>query len=170
MKPPEDDVRPHLTGLQLGALALLALTLLASVGYRAYARSSPSGGATRPAGATGLVTDPVHGGETPAATPLERALPYVTEGSFFGLIGFALGYASRKFVKLGLILVALFFLGLQALVWSGTVSVDWSGLVGKLNALLFNLQENESLGGFLARRVPSAGGLGLGCLLGFQRG
>ncbi|MSR62801.1 MAG: hypothetical protein EXS08_10200 [Planctomycetes bacterium] len=169
-KPVAEDIRPGLTRLQLALLALLVLALLASVGYRAYTRTHADGRATKPAGATGLVTDPARGGETPAATQLERSLPYVTEGSFFGLIGFALGYASRKFVKLGLILVALFFVGLQALAWTGTVSVDWSGMLGKLNALLFNLQENESMTQFLTRRIPSAGGMAVGYLIGFQRG
>ena len=68
------------------------------------------------------------------------------------------------------ILVALFFVGLQALVWTGTVSVDWSGMLGKLNALLFNLHENESMTQFLTRRIPSAGGMAVGYLIGFQRG
>ena len=40
-------------------------------------------------------------------------------------------------MKLGLILLALFFVGLQALVWTGSVSVDWQGVIGKLNALIF---------------------------------
>ncbi len=163
--------RTGLTGIQKTLLGLLVAALLASIGMRAYAKDREAKRTGTPAGAHGLV-----GGEpgTPAPaepeTPLERSLPYVTEGSFFGLIGFALGYASRKFVKLGLILLALFFLGLQALVWTGTVSVDWNGMLGKLNALLFNLQENESITQFLTRRVPSAGGMLAGYLIGFQRG
>ena len=86
------------------------------------------------------------------------------------MIGFALGYASRKFVKLLLILLALFFLGLQALVWTGSVSVDWDGLLGKLDALLFNLKENESMTQFLTRRIPAGGGMLAGYLIGFRRG
>jgi len=100
----------------------------------------------------------------------ESEQPYVTEGSFFGLIGFALGYASRKFVKLGLILLALFFVALQALVWTGTVSVDWQGIIGKLNELVFNLKQDQSMTQFLTRRIPSGGGLLAGYLFGFQRG
>jgi len=168
-KPTAENVRPGLTRLQLGLLALLVLTLLASIGYRAYARPHSEDGAPLPDGATGFVSAP-GAQDAPEATPLERSLPYVTEGSFFGLIGFALGYASRKFVKLGLILLALFFVGLQALVWTGTVSVDWSGMVGKLNALVFNLKENESMTEFLTRRIPSASGMVVGYLIGFHRG
>ncbi len=160
-----------LSTLQRVLLGLLVVALLASVGLRAYAKRQAPAGAGVPAGANGLVGSEAGKG-TPEAppTPLERSLPYVTEGSFFGLIGFALGYASRKFVKLGLILLALFFVGLQALVWAGTVSVDWGGMIGKLNALLFNLKENESMTQFLTRRIPSAGGMLAGYLIGFQRG
>jgi len=156
-----------LSGLQKVLLALLVVALAVSVGLRAWGRSE--GGSTDgPAGMHGLV----EGGERAAepATPLERSLPFVTEGSFFGLIGFALGYASRKFVKVLLILVALFFVGLQALVWTGTVSVDWSGMLRKLNALIFDLRESESVTQFLTRRIPAAGGMLTGYLIGFQRG
>jgi uncharacterized membrane protein (Fun14 family) len=171
-KTPEEQERPGLSSLQIGLLVLLVAALLGSVGWRFYAQKKGGAAGGGPAGANGLVDGSAEGkdGQAPGATPLERSLPYVTEGSFFGLIGFALGYASRKFVKVGLILVALFFVGLQALVWTGTVSVDWSGMVGKLNALLFNLQENETMTQFLARRVPSAGGMLAGYLVGFQRG
>lgn len=173
MPTPSDEPRPGLTSLQVGLLVVLVLALLGSAGLR-LARAKKDGGAGGlPAGIHGLVERGGEGtGETveEPATPLERSLPYVTEGSFFGLIGFALGYATRKFVKLGLILLALFFVGLQALVWTGTVSVDWSGMLGKLNALLFNLRENESMTQFLTRRIPSAGGMLAGYFIGFQRG
>lgn len=164
---PADPSRPALSSLQIGLLVLLVVALLGSVGLRAHERRK----AGQPGGAAGVRTL-VDG--TPSATgepesALERSLPYVTEGSFFGLIGFALGYASRKFVKVVLVVVALFFLGLQALVWTGTVSVDWSGIVGKLNALVFNLRANESMAAFLGRRVPAVGGMLAGYLIGFQR-
>lgn len=163
-----DADRPGLSSLQIGLLVVLLLALVGSVGWRFYAQRKSAAAGGVPVGARGLVEGA--DGKAPEATPLERSLPYVTEGSFFGLIGFALGYASRKFVKVGLILVALFFLVLQALVWTGTVSVDWSGLIGKLNALIFNLQENETMTQFLTRRIPSGGGMLAGYLIGFQRG
>ncbi len=164
----EELERPGLSGLQKGMLVLLVLALAASVGLRAF--HAKKSGAGLPSGATGLTADGAEREPSEPPTPLERSLPWVTEGSFFGLIGFALGYATRKIFKLALILVALFFIGLQALVWTGTVSVDWSGMIGKLNALLFNLKENESMTAFLTRRIPTAGGLLAGYLVGFQRG
>jgi len=165
MSKPKGGEPRGLTPLQLGLVALLAVTLLGSIFLRFRAER---GAEDLPPGATGLVGD--EGAPAAEPTPLERSLPYLTEGSLFGLIGFALGYASRKFVKLGLIVLALFFVGLQALVWTGSVSIDWSGLLGKLNALVFNLQENESMSAFLTRRIPAGGGMLLGYWIGFQRG
>ena len=165
----EAPPRKGLSGFQVGALVLLVLVLLASVGMRAFVhKKSSSSGA--PAGAQGFVQGGATAQSQEPPTPLERSLPYVTEGSLFGLIGFALGYATRKFVKVGLILLALFFIGLQALVWTETVTIDWSGLVGKLNTLIFNLKQDETATQFLTRHVPSGGGMLAGYLLGFKRG
>jgi uncharacterized membrane protein (Fun14 family) len=160
-----------LTGLQRSLLALFALLLLGSAGLRLYyhQKSGISAG-DLPAGATGLTGSGASAQSAEPPSGLERALPYVTESSFFGLIGFALGYASRKFIKVGLILIALFFIGLQALVWTGAVAVDWHSLVGKLNALIFNLKQDQTVTQFLTQRIPSAGGLVAGYLLGFQHG
>lgn len=170
MPKPSEESAAGLSSLQVGMLVVLVVVLLGSIGLRFYREKQRGSTSGLPAGAHALVSD---GHEAPSdepVTPLERSLPYLTEGSLFALIGFALGYATRKFVKVGLILLAFFFVGLQALVWTGTVSVDWSGILGKLNALLFNLRENESMTQFLTRRVPSAGGMLAGYLLGFHRG
>ncbi len=166
-----EQTRRGLTGFQKSLLALFVLVLAGSVALRFHFRSGENRtpGQT-PEGATGLVDAPAAGESGEPASGIERALPYVTESSLFGLIGFALGYASRKFVKVGLILLALFFVGLQALVWAGAVEVDWGGLVGKLNMLVFNLKHNESVTQFLTRRIPTGGGLLLGYVIGFQRG
>lgn len=158
----------RLSGLQLGLVALFALLFVGSLVLRGRS-SSPGGAAGLPAGASGLTaTDPEATPEE--APPLERALPYVTESSLFGLIGCALGYASRKFLKLALIGLALFFVGLQTLVWLDAVTIDWSALVARVNAGLLELRDGEPLTSFLTRRVPAAGGLLLGYWVGFARG
>ena len=165
----EERERRGLSGLQKGLIVLLVLALLGSVAGRWYYARGKSSSAGTPGVGNSLVEG---AGATAAEEPsgAQRALPYVTEGSLFGLIGFALGYASRKFVKVGLIVLALFFVGLQALVWTGSVSVDWGGLAGKLNTLVFNLKENESVLQFVTRRIPSGASLLAGYALGFQRG
>ncbi len=106
----------------------------------------------------------------PEPSSLEAALPYLSEGSFFALIGFALGYASKKIVKLMLIFLAIFFVGIQALSYGGVLSVDWQKFVDLLNDLILNLKENETLTEVLKDRVPTAGAMMAGYWLGFRRG
>lgn len=101
---------------------------------------------------------------------IEGALPFLTEGSFFALIGFALGYASRKILKILLFFVAVFFVGLQALQYADILSVDWSKMIGLFNKWILNIKENESFTQIITNRIPSGGGLIAGYWLGFRRG
>ena len=67
-------------------------------------------------------------------------------------------------------LLAVFFAGLQALSWSGVVTVDWGKAVDLANDLILNLKENETFTEVLKDRVPTVGALVAGYLLGFRRG
>ena len=89
----------------------------------------------------------------------------------FALIGFALGYTTRKLFKIGLVLLALGFVALQALVHFGAVEVDWSAAVAKLNELVLNVREQGgSIRELLSDRVPAVGGMATGYFLGLRRG
>lgn len=100
----------------------------------------------------------------------EKSLPYFTEASFFALVGFALGYATRRLMKVGLIVIAIFFVVLQGLGFSGVISVDWSRAVELINTFVLNLQENQTLTSVLTDRIPSVGSLVAGYFLGMRRG
>ncbi|MBI1381610.1 MAG: hypothetical protein GC161_11050 [Planctomycetaceae bacterium] len=151
------------------ALLLVVVVLLGSVALRAFAgeKAQPADPATL--GAASLTAGGT-AAEPETSDKLFAALPYLTEGSFFALIGFALGYASKKVVKVGLIVVALVFVALQGLVWADVAQVDWGAAVEKLNTLIFNVREDTSVGEWLRARVPSLGGLLAGYVLGFRRG
>jgi uncharacterized membrane protein (Fun14 family) len=164
-------------------LGTIVSVLVLSMGARALLGSSepPPGPAPRSAQGSavapaGLVAGVPGQGESRAAEPapepgaLETALPYVSEGSFFALIGFALGYASKKVVKLMLIFLAIFFVAIQALSFGGVLTVDWSRAVELLNNLILNLNENETVGQVLKDKLPTAGALGAGYWLGFRKG
>lgn len=101
---------------------------------------------------------------------VESAMPLVSEASFFGMIGFALGYFARKVVKLGLILLAIFFIGIQGLSYSGVISVDWARALELFNDFVLNLKENQTVGEVLKDRIPTAGALVAGYWLGFRKG
>lgn len=157
---------------QRASLVAIGLVLVLSVAARALAGGSEAGtsepAALQPQGL--LAEAPPAASEALEPGALERWLPLLTEGSLFALIGFALGYTTRKLVKLLLILLALAFVAVQAAVHFGGLEVDWGGVIGWLNAHLLNLRENATVPEMLTDRVPAAGGLGTGYLLGFRRG
>jgi uncharacterized membrane protein (Fun14 family) len=168
-----------LSGLQKAVLGLTSGLLVLSAGARlALARGWIGSGAAEPgsSGARSLGgASLTSGGSAPAAAPapgsFEALLPVFTEASFFGLIGFALGYLSRMVFKVALIFIALFFLGLQGLVHFGVVEqVDWPAAIDKLNALILNLKQDQTLSQWLTAKLPTGGGLLAGYLLGLKRG
>jgi uncharacterized membrane protein (Fun14 family) len=163
--------------LLVATLAVLVLSVAARAYFQTQAGQTP-GEAVGNIGASFLSGEPAAGGGAPAgpdgaaAEPegLERYLPLLTEGSFFALIGFGLGYASRKLVKVLLIFLAIFFIGLQGLVYAGVADVDWSKAVAVLNDWILNIRQDEPLTAFLKEKVPSAAALLGGYLVGFRRG
>jgi uncharacterized membrane protein (Fun14 family) len=168
-----------LSGLQKGLLFLLLAALVLSAGGR-YAlaqgwigSSGGSGSSTKGLGPGGTSLTGGSLGKDAGAPEggLEAALPVVTEASFFGLIGFALGYLSRKVFKVALIGIALFFLGLQGLVHFEVIEpVDWPLAIQKVNDFILNLKEKQTFTQWITGRVPTAGALTAGYLLGLKRG
>lgn len=159
---------------------ILALLCVASVTARIVlddgdeaAAPVGSGGAESSGGRTSFLPD---GTPKPSTTPpeekdgVEGALPMISEASFFALIGFALGYFARKVVKLGLILLAVFFIGVQGLSYLGVIDVNWDRALEVLNDFVLNLKENETIGEILKDRIPTAGALVAGYWLGFRKG
>lgn len=125
---------------------------------------SPSGGGSESGSGSGAES------RSETESVARDALPIVSEASFFGLIGFALGYTSRKLVKIGFVVIALAFVGLQALSFSGVVTIDWQRLLDIVNAFVLNINQNDSIGEILKDRIPSAGALVGGYFLGFRKG
>ena len=101
---------------------------------------------------------------------IAKSLPFFTEASFFALIGFSLGYFSRKVVKLMMIFVAVLFIALQVLGYMEVVAIDWQRLIDICNRLILNLKENDSISAVLKDRIPTAGALVGGYALGFKKG
>ena len=105
----------------------------------------------------------------PEPSPIEKSLPYVTEGSLFGLIGFALGYATRKVFRLALFAIALAFIAIQALSHFNVMTIEWGPVVNWINQSIFNLTHDETVIGFVTKRVPSLAAMGACYFLGFKR-
>ena len=174
------DDKPALSTFGKVALTFLAVVLLGSIGARALIRpgSDPvAATASGPPGTGSTFLPSQVPGQSGAASPgtatedgWGRALPYLTEASFFALIGFALGYTSRKVLKLGLILLAVTFVVLQGLVLAGVIQIDWQQALDWANRLILNVRENEAVSKIVQHKIPSAGAFGGGWLLGMKSG
>ena len=183
----DDRPKKGMSGFQKTILLTLVVLFLGSIGARAMF-SGKGESATSNDGRSSLTTSGEVGPDGKSFLPglegvfegtekepepgsLEALLPVFTEGSFFGLIGFALGYASRKVLKLGLIFLAIFFVGVQGLVHADIIQeVDWPKAVDYVNDFILNLKENNTFTEWLTDRVPTAGALVGGYLFGLRRG
>jgi uncharacterized membrane protein (Fun14 family) len=130
-----------------------------------------------PEGGTGFLPGLPSGRQTPQEQPpeeeedgLQKALPVVSEASFFGFLGFALGYASRKVLKIGLIVVGFFFIFVQGMAYLGIIQVDWQRALDLVNDAVLNIKGNQTVGEFVKNRIPAAGALVAGYFLGFRKG
>ncbi|MBL8898126.1 MAG: hypothetical protein JNM84_10890 [Planctomycetes bacterium] len=164
----------------LGLVALITLGAVA-VRYFAVEEGRPMGEeakvarttALERAGGTGFLpgtTTPAPPPEPTAREKAEEIAPVITEAGLFAFLGFAIGYTARKAVKIGMVLIAIFFVALQGLASAGIVSVDWSKGLEFLNQLVMNTSGGKGFGEVLQHHVPSAGALAGGYLLGFRRG
>ena len=95
-----------------------------------------------------------------------------------GLVGYAIGFALKKILKLMLIivgfLVGMFFVGVQLLQKYGYVStVNWDKLGNDTSTQIQNWVTNVDVTNlhslFQTLGIPVSGGLGLGLLTGFVR-
>jgi len=151
-------------------LAAIVLIFVGSILLRFSMGSGSSQGG--PAGSSGLVPSGLAPGASQegASARVAEFLPYFTEGSFCALIGFALGFTSKKVVKVGLVLLGLFAAAVFGLSAAGVVQVDWSKATELMNGLILNLREAAGWADSAIQHLPSAGGFLGGYLFGYRRG
>lgn len=156
----------------MGAKVWILVALLAVGAAAVGARASLGGDddASVPQGVSSLVGSGAAAESEGEGGDLEVVLPYVTEASLFAVLGFALGYLSRKVIKIGLIVLGVAFLLLQTLSWLEVVAIDWTRATELVNAFVLNWNTEQPVAEILKDRIPSAGGLALGYALGFRRG
>ncbi len=168
-KTPDSGARA-MPAFQKAVLVLVTLILVASVGARMLvgepSRPAPN---PMPEGVRSFASETAAKSPAPAEG-WQALLPVVTEASLFGLIGFALGYTSRKALKLLLILIAVAFVVVQILVARGDLTVDWGGVVRASQAWILNLQADVPITEFLKTRIPTAAAFVACWFVGFRRG
>lgn len=99
---------------------------------------------------------------------IETWLPYASEGGLMLLLGLGLGIASRMFVKLALLMVLLFFVGLQYFAYEGLMHVHWGDLATWLEQTVLNSTVGADWVAVLKAKVPAAGATGVGYFLGLR--
>ena len=88
-----------------------------------------------------------------------------------GILGFAAGYAAKKLLKLILIIVGLFTMGLLALEYKGWISIHYDAIVRSIEEALTGAAGGAaSLKSHILANIPFAGSFLLGFTLGFKMG
>jgi uncharacterized membrane protein (Fun14 family) len=100
----------------------------------------------------------------------ESVQPILLQLGFGGLVGWSVGFLFKKTMKLMALLLALFFIGLQLLIYLGYLGpIDWirigSDVEQSLNPRLF-----DGMWRFLTHQFPYASGFALGFVLGLKMG
>ncbi len=96
-----------------------------------------------------------------------------TQIGFGGLIGFVVGFAIKKLIKLLLVAAGLFFLGLQLLAYEGYITINWQKFEFSIADLAHKLPEfaaGNPLSTFLVFGMPFGASFVLGLLLGLKKG
>lgn len=108
------------------------------------------------------------GAESAAAEP-DVSL-FFLKGGFSFFVAFCVGYATRVWLKVTVLVFGTFFGGLFLLSYLGVISVDWDTIGTWYDDLASGISgEVADFRTFLAGSLPQAGLAGLGLLTGFKR-
>ena len=166
-------------------LCVLAGTALAGgIGLRVHgalnAPSSPAGAEGKPAapasGAAFLPGDlptgrPGAGANHPAAAVEDESpwSPFLIKGGGGFLMGFCIGFALRKFLRMSMFVGGVVLAGLFAFQYLGVISVDWAAIQGQIDGAGAWLNTQfDSFQTFLAGALPAGGLAVFGLVAGFK--
>lgn len=97
--------------------------------------------------------------------------PIIFQLGVGALSGFMVGFAIKKIMKILIIVVGLFLLGILYLQWIGIITVDYASLIGKIENYTRNI-----LGGatpFISQvtaHIPFGASFMAGFLIGYKKG
>jgi len=97
--------------------------------------------------------------------------PFFLKGGFSFFMGFTVGYAARKFMKIALFVVGGLAIVLFLLSYAELIAIDWTTMEGYYDSIASQLStELDHFQTFIAGSLPSAGLTGLGLFTGFKKG
>lgn len=178
----EEDVRQSQSLPWRRRLVFLLLIVVAAsvigrmtLASNAEEQTASATSAPPPGGTTLMPRQPTEPGTEETAAPEEegwatRLLPFLTEGGIAMLLGIALGVASRAVAKLAIIFIAVIFIVLQVLAYQHIITIDWGAFATWLHDFVLNISSDTGIGGIVRHKLPSAGALAVGYMLGLKRG
>lgn len=172
---PTQEAPAKKRGMTRGAkLGIAVATLLVLLGIvLKLVEPAPSEMSVNTTGTANLLDaqgNPIPNQDPPPAADSEWAPGFLKMGfSFF--VCFALGYAARKFLKLGLVLFGVMFAFLYLMMHLGYVQVDFGAMGEDFERFRDNaFDQFDSIKSFITGSLPSAGLGALGLVLGFKQG
>ena len=101
---------------------------------------------------------------------LDLTSSLVAQLGFGGIVGFVIGYAVKKILKLTLIFLGLYAASLAYLQHRGFITINYDKFSEAFQSLISMIQGGFTLPGFLTTNIPFAGSLIVGFGLGFKAG
>jgi uncharacterized membrane protein (Fun14 family) len=96
--------------------------------------------------------------------------PVFLRGGFSFFVAFCVGYATRSWLKIAMMLLGTFFLGVFVLSYASLLEVNWTTLDAWWDQLVGHVQaQSASFHTFLTGSLPNAGLATLGLYTGFKR-
>ncbi|RME54878.1 MAG: hypothetical protein D6795_03695 [Deltaproteobacteria bacterium] len=89
---------------------------------------------------------------------------------FGGVTGFILGFTIKKMVKVVIVVLGIFLLSLQGLVYLDWATIHWEKIKTTVWPFFEDHTLSEKLMTFLTAQFPYAGGMSAGLYLGFKKG
>ncbi len=163
------------------ALVVFAVVLVGAGGLLALSAGGPdaapgaTAGAPTPAGRSllpgGSPGTPTGGAAAPAPAGESPWSPALLRGGVSFFAAFAVAFALRSVVRLGLVFAGLFAGGLFLLAQAGWVEVHWNLIDDSFRGFASGLSKQfENFTTFVTGSLPSAGLAGLGFFTGIRKG
>ena len=85
-------------------------------------------------------------------------------------MGFGVGFAIKKILKLLLVILGVFFVGLQYLSFQGFIDINYDRFESVFTNAIGMMSTGLDLPSFLTMNIPFMASFGLGLAVGFKKG
>jgi len=93
-----------------------------------------------------------------------------TQLGFDAIVGFVIGNAAKKIVKLLVILLGVFFVSLQYLAYQGYLTINYAKFQEAFGLWADKKFQNPEIPAFVTSGIPFYGSFAVGFFLGFKKG